>query len=186
MTITEYARHRGCALQAVQYAIKAGRIQRAQDGKIDSDQADADWERNTMHSNARYGPKTQQKQGGPSPSHSAKVKAAEAAADLSSGERMASGPDYSKARAAKEIYEARLKKLDFEERLGNLVSRSEVELEAFNRFRVLRDACLNIPNRVSAQIAAETEPAIVFQILEDEVRRVFENFSESRAEPEAA
>ena len=185
MTITEYARHRGCQLQAVQYAIKAGRIQRSDEGKIDSDQADADWERNTMHSNARYGPKPPKKEGGPAPSHSAKAKAAEAAADLSSGERLATGPDYSKARAAKEIYEARLKKLDFEERLGNLVSRQEMELAAFNRFRVLRDACLNIPNRIASQIAAESDPAIVFQILEDEVRLVFDNFSEARTEEAA-
>ena len=179
MTITEYARHRGCQLQAVQYAVKAGRIHRDAEGRIDSDQADADWERNTMHSNARYGPKP------PASSHSAKAKAAEAAADLGSGERLASGPDYSKARAAKEIYEARLKKLDFEERLGSLVPRSEVELAAFNRFRVLRDACFNIPNRIASQIAAENDAAIVFQILEDEIRLVFENFAEAPAQEAA-
>lgn len=186
MTITEYARHRGCQLQAVQYAVKAGRIQRAADGKIDSGQADADWERNTLHSNARYGPKPPKEQGGPAPSHSAKIKAASAAADLSSGERLATGPDYSKARAAKEIYEAKLKKLDYEERLGNLVPRSEVEIAAFNRYRVLRDACFNIPNRIASQIAAESDPAAVFQILEDEIRLVFENFADSPVQEAAA
>ena len=185
MTITEYTRHRGCQLQAVQYAVKAGRIQRDADGKIDSDQADADWERNTSHSHARYGPKPPRKQEGPTQSHSAKVKAADAAADLGSGERLATGPDYSKARAAKEIYEARLKKLDYEERLGNLVPRSEVELAAFNRFRILRDACFNIPNRIAAQIAAESDPATVFQILEDEVRLVFDNFADTAAQEAA-
>jgi hypothetical protein len=47
MTLTEYARHRGCDKKAVQFAIERGRIKRNEDGSINSDRADVDWEANT-------------------------------------------------------------------------------------------------------------------------------------------
>jgi hypothetical protein len=43
MTLTEYARHRGCDKKAVQFAIERGRIKRNEDGSIDSARADLDW-----------------------------------------------------------------------------------------------------------------------------------------------
>jgi phage terminase Nu1 subunit (DNA packaging protein) len=46
MGIREYARHRGCAQSTVQTAISSGRIRKVA-GKIDSEQADADWQANT-------------------------------------------------------------------------------------------------------------------------------------------
>lgn len=195
MGITEYARHRGVALQAVQYAVKRGRITRRPDGLLDSDQADAEWERNTEHANARYGPKKKPDAAGPPAAtghvqagrHRAATHAArhaeQDAAELGSAERLATGPDFNRARAAKEIYEARIKKLDYEERLGNLVSRKSVEVEAFTAFRVLRDACFNIPDRVSAQIAAETDQTVVYEILMTELRRSFEDFANRQSSP---
>lgn len=46
MGVREYARHRGCAQSTVQTAVSSGRIRKV-GGKIDSAQADADWEANT-------------------------------------------------------------------------------------------------------------------------------------------
>jgi hypothetical protein len=208
MGITDYARHRDCGLQAVQQAVKAGRISRRPDGLVDSDIADQEWERNTMHSNARFGRKgvprsTPGKNAagngaaatGPAPdgvsaanghvqagrhraaSHIAKARAAEAAQGLADPERISAGPDYSKARAAKEVYEAKIRKLDFEQRLGNLISKKQVQVAAFNRARVLRDAFLNIPTRLSAQLAAETDAITVHELLEQEIRKVLEEFA---------
>jgi hypothetical protein len=195
--ITEYARHRGVSLTAVQYAVKRGRITRRVDGLIDTEQADREWEQNTMHSNARVDqlgvPKkpradppaaTGHVQAGRHRAATHAIRHAEQdAAELGSGERLATGPDFNKARAAKEIYEARIKKLDYEERLGNLVSRKSVELEAFNAFRILRDACFNIPDRVSAQIAAETDATVVYETLMVELRRAFEEFANRESSP---
>jgi hypothetical protein len=150
--ITEYARHRGVSLAAVQHAVQRGRIHRYPDGMIDTDRADREWEQNTLHSNARFdqrGVPKKKREGSP-PAATGHVQAGrhrveQDAAELGSAERLASGPDFNKARAAKEIYEARIKKLDYEERLGNLVSRKSVEVEAFTVFRILRDACFNNP-----------------------------------------
>jgi hypothetical protein len=199
MGITEYARHRGVSLTAVQLAVKRGRITRRADGLIDTDQADREWEQNTNHAQARYGPRQKKTEGeGPASSTAATghiqagrhraathaVRHAEQdAAELGSAERLATGPDFNRARAAKEIYEARIKKLDYEERLGNLVSRKSVEVEAFTAFRILRDSCFNIPDRVSAQIAAETDTTTIYEILMLELRRAFEDFASRESSP---
>jgi ParB family transcriptional regulator, chromosome partitioning protein len=44
MSLRAYARHRGCALNAVQKAIKSGRIERSADGLIDAAAADRAWD----------------------------------------------------------------------------------------------------------------------------------------------
>src|SRR4051794_34083226 len=44
MSLREYARHRGCYPRAVEAALRAGRIRRDEQGRIDSEQADHDWE----------------------------------------------------------------------------------------------------------------------------------------------
>jgi hypothetical protein len=189
--ITEYARHRGVSLAAVQHAVQRGRIHRHPDGMIDTDRADREWEQNTLHSNARYDQRgvPKKKRAGDCLQplvasrhvHAGRHGAEQDAAELDSAERLATGPDFNKARAAKEIFEARIKKLDYEERLGNLVSRKSVEVEAFTAFRILRDACFNIPDRISAQIAAETETTVVYELLSAELRRAFEGFANNES-----
>jgi hypothetical protein len=183
MTVTEYARHRGCALNAVLYAVKQGRVEREADGRIESDRADHDWEKNTLHTNARYGPKPKRED---APKPAATHARRRAAAEAENGGDPVRGLDFSKARAAKEIYEARIKKLEWEERVGSLVSKKAVQIEAFNSFRILRDACFNIPDRIASQIAAETDPQMVHQLLLDELRHVFDDFSSRDAGKEEA
>ena len=70
---------------------------------------------------------------------------------------------YTKARAVREHYQARLAKIDYEERMAKLVSGDEVQVAAFNKFRQFRDAMLNIPDRLAAMLAAETEAAKCMQ-----------------------
>jgi hypothetical protein len=71
----------------------------------------------------------------------------------------------------RENYLARLAKIEFEERSGKLVSRDEVEVAAFNRYRTFRDGMLNIPDRLAAVLASETDPARVFELLSAEIRK---------------
>jgi hypothetical protein len=40
-----------------------------------------------------------------------------------------------------------------------------VEIAHYNFYHVLRDSLLNIPSRISAQVAAETDPAIVYDLI---------------------
>ena len=177
VSLRAYARHRGVSLRAVQKAIGSGRIEKSPDGRIDVDAADATWESRTA---PRAGT-TSNNRGSIPPSHpSGPVQREplvspplEPRPDLSSG----GGIEYSRARAIRETYLARLAKIEFEERAGKLVSRDEIQIAAHNKYRVFRDAMLNIPDRVAAILAAETDSAKVHALLVTEIRRALENFA---------
>jgi hypothetical protein len=50
---------------------------------------------------------------------------------------------------------------------------------AFNKFRQFRDHMLNIPDRVAAMVAAETEAAKCYEILAIEIRRALNEFADA-------
>lgn len=78
---------------------------------------------------------------------------------------------YAQARAAREMYQARLARLEYEQKIGKLVSADEVKAEAFAAARRTRDAMLNISSRIANQLAAERDPAKISARLDDEIRR---------------
>jgi hypothetical protein len=86
---------------------------------------------------------------------------------------------YTKARAVREHYQARLAKIDYEERVGKLVSKDEVQVAAFNKFRQFRDHMLNIPDRLAAMLAAEADRAKCYEILATEIRRALNDFADT-------
>ena len=96
MSQRAYARHRGVALSAVQKAIETGRISTLPDGQIDSEQADVEWEQNTRR-------------------HAPPVAKREQEDDDAS---VFGASQYTKARAVREHYQARLAKIEYEERDG--------------------------------------------------------------------
>jgi hypothetical protein len=172
MTLCEYARYRGCDKKAVQYAIARGRIHRNDDGSIESDQADADWENNTDHARARYGPKPPRAR----PSHREVHGDGRAPSAIPNVDDPRPGVNFHNARTAREIYEARLKKLAFEQKQGDLLPRAKVEAATVNQYQVFREAMLNVPNRVAGQIAAESDPVKIHQLLEGEIRLALKTF----------
>jgi hypothetical protein len=157
MSQRAYARHRGVALSAVQKAIETGRISTQPDGKIDSEQADVEWEQNTRR-------------------HAPPVAKREQEDDDAS---FFGASQYTKARAVREHYQARLAKIEYEERVAKLVPKDEVQVAAFNKFRQFRDHILNIPDRVAAMVAAETEAAKCYEVLATEIRRALNEFADS-------
>jgi pyruvate/2-oxoglutarate dehydrogenase complex dihydrolipoamide acyltransferase (E2) component len=159
MSLRGYARHRGCALSAVQKAIKTGRITVEPDGKIDSSQADIQWARNTERHAPPVAQRGQEDDDGSS----------------------FGGSQYTKARAVREHYQARLTKIEYEERVAKLVPKDEVQVAAFNKFRQFRDHMLNIPDRIAAMVAAETEAARCYEIIAIEIRKALNDFSDSNA-----
>lgn len=62
---------------------------------------------------------------------------------LDSGEN-----DFAKARTIEKHYKAALAKLEYEEKIGKVVNADEVRARAFERGRKVRDALLNIPDRL--------------------------------------
>ena len=180
MTLRAYARHRGVSLRAVQKALKSGRISTREDGRLDAEVTDANWARNTA-------PRPQ-----PPSTPAAAMPAKPAAAHQSVHHhsntprreppeplRVESGLEYSKARAVREAYMAKLAKIDYEVRTEKLVSADEVRVASFNRFRQFRDGMLNIPDRLAAVLAGETNPRQVHELLETEIRKALTEFSDA-------
>lgn len=154
MSQRAYARHRGVSVSTVQKAIASGRIHTLPDGKIDAAIADTEWARNTQTQAPSVDRRGQPDDGGEG-----------------------SGASYTKARAVRESYLARLAKLEFEERSGKLVSREEVTVAAFTNSRTIRDNLLNIPDRIAALLAAENDAVRTHRILTDEIRKALHELS---------
>jgi hypothetical protein len=152
-----YARHRGVVVSAVQKAIETRRISTQSDGRIDSDQADVEWEQNTT----LHAPPV--------------AKRGQDDDDVS----IFGASQYTKARAVREHYQARLAKLEFEEKAAKLIAADQVKIAAFNVFRRYRDHLLNIPDRLAALLAAESESARCHEILAGEIRKALNEFADT-------
>ena len=179
LSIRAYAQHRGVSHTAVAKAIKAGRISVEPDGKIDPAKADAQWARNTLPSQnlntgaakpaAKVAPPA-----GATPVSMVPVANRELQPPL---ETRAAAPDYQTSRAIREAYAARLAKLEYEERTAKLISSDEVEMRTFILARRLRDRMQTIPRRLAAALAAELDPRVIEQRLDDEIRQALEELS---------
>ena len=86
---------------------------------------------------------------------------------------------YAKARAARELYQAQLAKLDLDRQRGILVRADEVKLGAFNMARKARDQLIALPERLAAILAATEEPAEVQRILEEEIERICQEIADA-------
>jgi hypothetical protein len=160
LSIRAYARHRGVTDTAVHKAIRSGRINALSDGTIDPDQADAQWARNTS------APKTGTQQ------PTVKVRVPQDDGDVGGGERSAAGNSINtsssggvgaggtsllQARTVNEVVKAQTNKVRLARLKGELIDRPQAIAHVFKLARSERDAWLNWPARVSAQMAAKLE-----------------------------
>jgi hypothetical protein len=155
VSIRKYAQHRNVSHTAVQKAIRQGRIRLTPQGQIDIEQADRDWYRNTSPS-----PSPERTPGKP----------------WVLAERPA-GPSFAQSRAVRELYMARLAKLDYEVRSGKLLDAREVESTVATIVLIARDRLLALPYRLAETVAAETNPAEVHSILNREIREALTELS---------
>lgn len=91
------------------------------------------------------------------------------------------GPDLNQSKRIKAAYEARLAKLSFEEKSGKLVEVDGVRVEAFKIARTVRDSIMNIPERISAQLAAEVDPHKCYLMLSRELNEALEALTSNGA-----
>lgn len=161
---------------AVRLAIETGRITQRPDGLFDLEQALQEFADTTQHekghdnrSRARVQPISES--GGVLPD----IPAPEIPLPAETQSRA-----YAKARAGTQIYEALLKKLRYEERAKNLTPTADVENARFTEFRTLREACLNIPSRIAALLATETDVERCQQLLEAELISIFQAFADGK------
>ena len=77
--------------------------------------------------------------------------------------------EYRKARSERERTAADRAQLELDQLRGRLIDVSEAKRLAFTSFRSLRDAVLQVPARVAALCAAQSEPLVVEQLIEAEL-----------------
>jgi hypothetical protein len=147
MSIRAYGRHRGVSDAAVRKAIKSGRIQLEEDGTIDAASADAAWTINTDAAQQR----------GPAHTRPVPDAALDAVRDTlkENGAPTTGGTTYMQARTANEVLKAQTNRVRLQKLKGELIDRSKVMAHVFKLGRQERDAWLNWPSRISAQMAAD-------------------------------
>jgi hypothetical protein len=166
VTFSEFAAIKGCAKGTVTAASKA-RIAAAvveKDGKrwLDRDLAIELWDKNTRAT------------------HNSKVRQADLIVppprDAAELKKRVQGlpddaiPDLNESRARREHYQAELAKLQVTQQRGELVPADEVKKEAFKVGRGVREALANLADRLSHQLAGETDPTVIHQVLTQEHR----------------
>lgn len=167
ISIRAYARHRGLSDAAVRKAIKAGRITPEPDGTIDPKKADAQWGRQTDPAQQRPKP----------PEKSVPLEAVNAVREtVGDAPLPSSGTTFLQARTANEVLKAQANKVRLARLKGELVDRAKAIAHVFKLARAERDAWMNWPSRISAQLAAELQidPHTLHVLLEREVRRHLE------------
>lgn len=159
VTAYRFAKIIGVTTKAVDDAIRSGRISHELvKGKkrLDPDKAFEEWQKNTDSSKQRT--KGQTNPGG-------------------RGDNDEGGLTYSKARAVRESYAARLAKLEFEEKSGKLINADEVRKKAFETGRRIRDAFEALPDRISAELASMTDQHEVHVLLTTYIKEALEEIS---------
>lgn len=164
VTFSEFAAIKGCTKAAVTHATKS-RILAAvveKDGKrwLDRDLALELWRKNTLKNNAA-------KVDEPDPVMPQDARELrQQVAGLPDDEI----PELNESRARREHYQAELAKLEVDLKRKELVPAVDVEKEAFALGRSVREALANLADRLSHQLAGETDPARIHAVLTDEHR----------------
>lgn len=167
ITLTAYAKSKGVSVEAVSKAVRVGRLAKSVvfDAKnrprVIPDLADQEWVANTDSAQQRV-PAVPPPRPDPEPEQAPARDEPKTAT-------------FQQARTLREAYMARLAKLEFDEKSGLLVKADAVKNEAFRVARIVRDNILNIPDRVAAELANETNQFKIHQRLTEELRRALED-----------
>lgn len=175
LSIRGYARHRGVSHTAVQKALATGRIVAGADGTIDPAVADSQWASSTDLSkplNSVIGvPKKRRARGAPSdPLGTHGAGAEEAPNGAATGDTARLVSSYAGSRAVREAFNARLAKLDFEERSGKLVDADVVRAQFFALGRRARETMLGVPDRLAPVLEGQKR-AEIHRLLTEELER---------------
>ncbi len=161
----EFARRVDCSRQNIGKLVKAGKIHKNENKKLNFYEALRAYEENTDPSHherlSKLGEKSESSAAESSPGnyhqHSLKL--------VNDGDR------FKKARAKREENTADLAELKLAKEAGELIDAKKVQQDAFNLARGLRDALFNIPDRLAPILAAEQDDRKVSSILEEEIAK---------------
>ena len=174
LSIRAYARHRGVSHVAVKKAIDSGRITPEADGTIEPNRADLEWAQNTV--SARKPAPVKTASAAVERPRARTVEPAEPAAPVFS----TGGTSLLQARTVNEVVKAQTNKVRLAQLKGDLVDRSQAIAHVFRLARTERDAWLNWPARISAQMAAGlgVEPHALHVALDAAVREQLQDLGD--------
>lgn len=180
--LREFGRMIGVSGEAVRKAVDSGRIPREAMGEIklstgkvrpaikNVELAISSWGANTNANHAGQRGKVRADKAAEPEQREAKESPLAAVA----GPASASG--FAKAKAVRETFQAKLAQLEFEERSGKLISTEKVRIAQFTQGQLIREAVLNIPDRIAAQLAAElgreVSAHVVRTVMDTELRNI--------------
>ena len=179
----KYATRRGVSEKAVRKAIAAGRITVEADGTIDPVKADRQWAAQTDPAMQRG----QSARSSTKPVPKSALRAVdETLRDAGTIPEAGSQPEtggemsFMRARMANEVLKAQTAKLRLQKMKDELVDRSSATAMVFDLARRERDAWLNWPSRVAANMAAElgVDTHLTEQVLDKYLRRHLADMAE--------
>ena len=185
LSIRAYARHRGVSHVAVKKAIDTGRITPLPDGTIDPVVADAQWAANTTPTrrsmaDAASDKTTQQVSASPREIPQASARAVRETPEPPTPALSSGGTSLLQARTVNEVVKAQTNKVRLAQLKGELVDRAQAVAHVFKLARPERDAWLNWPERISAQMAAGLgmEPHALHVALDAAVREQLQDLGD--------
>lgn len=171
ITQAQLAREFSVSRQAIHKHVQDGTLTLDDDGKIDLDQARAALQ--TLHPGSKT---VQALAGAPAPAAAPGAEAthvvipAQATSFLAADEN-GLPTNYHIARTLREAEEARIARLRREEMEGQLIRLEAVRSVAASTLAATREALLQLPARLSTVLAAETAPARVHDLLQQEIHQ---------------
>lgn len=183
LSIRAYARHRGVSHVAVKKAIDTGRITPLPDGTIDPVAADAQWAANTTPTRRSV---TAEVRESPQVAAAARempqasARAVRETAEPPTPALSSGGTSLLQARTVNEVVKAQTNKVRLARLKGELVDRSQAVAHVFKLARAERDAWLNWPARISAQMAAGlgVDPHVLHVALDAAVRQQLQDLGD--------
>jgi predicted transcriptional regulator len=157
LTVTEFAKLIGVSSTAVSHAISKGRmplsVEEGSNGKklIDAKIGVEEFNQNKKRGAVNFSEKK--------------------------GRRTVDASEAADSEKKLKHYKAELARIEVEEAENRLVDAEKVKRQAFKISRAVRDAMLNIPDRLSAELAAEKDQFNIHQRLTSEIRLALESLS---------
>jgi len=152
MNLTAYAQHRGVTVGAVKKAIINGRINVVAKNRkynIDSEKADVEWAANSDSSKA----------------------------NIPNVEIVY--PDFMVSKSKEQYYKAEKAKIEYEERIKELVSINDVKKLHSKIAKVTRETMLNVADKISYIVAAETDPDVIHMIISTHITEALTELSDA-------
>ena len=162
ISYSQFAKLVNVSQPAITQAVKIGRLRSyKEEGKLPfliEEEAMADWVNNTQR--GQYGDALKNVDKDP--------------LEIPDGDT----PNLTHSRAVRESFKAKIEKLKYEEMTGRLVDIEQVRAEYFELARKVRDSLMAIPDRISAQLAVETDQFKIHKKIQHELRIVLRNLKE--------